>query len=149
MHAELSNTLLPKLEPLYLAVLASLAVPIVNGDSLHRVCQRFGRARRKIFERTFKYKKGEPLNSLIYLDRDGHFRANEDKDFGLIKMTNLISLINGSEDDGRCPGGLPKAALIHENARRRTFSEIGRLAESQRSQAATETMEGSFPLPHR
>jgi hypothetical protein len=32
--------------------------------------QRFGRARRRSFERPFKYKKEEPLNTLIYLDRD-------------------------------------------------------------------------------
>jgi hypothetical protein len=42
-------------------------------DSLRRRRQRFGRARRRSFDRPFKYKKEEPLNTLIYLDRDGQF----------------------------------------------------------------------------
>jgi hypothetical protein len=35
--------------------------------------QRFGRARRRSFERPFKYKKEEPLKALIYINRDGQF----------------------------------------------------------------------------
>jgi len=44
-----------------------------TGYQLRRHRQRFGRARRRSFERPFKYKKEKPRNSLIYLNRDGQF----------------------------------------------------------------------------
>jgi len=45
----------------------------LDGQFSRRHRQRFGRARRRSFDRPFKYKKEEPLNTLIYLDRDGQF----------------------------------------------------------------------------
>ena len=46
---------------------------ILVDDFVRRHRQRFGRARRRSFQRPFKYKKEERLNTLIYLDRDGQF----------------------------------------------------------------------------
>jgi hypothetical protein len=47
------------------------------GRVVRRRRQRFGRARRRSFDRPFKYKKEEPFNTLFYLDRDGNEFAKE------------------------------------------------------------------------
>jgi hypothetical protein len=56
--------------------------------------QRFGRARRRSFERLFKYKKEERLNSLIYLDRDGQF-LSENGQFVVVNGQKTVAKLTG------------------------------------------------------
>jgi hypothetical protein len=53
--------------------LIHICLLVLDGRFLRRHRQRFGRARRRSFERPFKYKKEERRNALNYLNRDGQF----------------------------------------------------------------------------
>jgi len=50
-------------------------MPLLDSQFSRRHRQRFGRARRRSFDRPFEYKKEEGLKALIYINRDGQIIA--------------------------------------------------------------------------
>jgi hypothetical protein len=61
-------------------------------DSAAAVASVFGALRRRSFDRPFKYKKEEPLNALIYLDRDGQFLSENGQFVVVNDQKNIAKL---------------------------------------------------------